>query len=235
MLFTLVILILLSIVISILSFIFSMYVRLATSGTLLVAFSADLLAIFFIAAWYAHQSFSINIVTGFGVYFWDAVAGVLATVLYLGILFLLYRFIPILCKIVNYIISFLATLSAAAFVVVVVGTFARFFVSLPPVGVRLPLLNDALLNEIANYVVYGMLAIPVYRRRVELMDDYFGDYVPIDPEVLRQLHEAQERQNAHNHPQRDRVVEHIKIIEVVERERKEATPVMDAEFTEEND
>lgn len=121
----------------------------------------DKLVIFLCTAYFVHNYFSIIYSSGYFIYFWDILAGLIAIAIYTFLFNGIYSLFPFLASILNYIFSYLGIMTVYCLVIVSIRGGENYF---------LPLLNNDTLNNIANYILIALIAIIPWRKREEYLE-----------------------------------------------------------------
>ena len=74
-------------------------------------FALDKLVVFIASWYYIHHYFSIKFSSGYAIYFWDVLAGILAVVIYSVFFKIIHRKLGLIGKILNFAISFLSSMT----------------------------------------------------------------------------------------------------------------------------
>lgn len=120
-------------------------------------FMFDKLAIFIAVAVNTHKYFSVNVASGKAVYFWDILAAIIAVALYAALFKFVRENFALLGRILNFVISFF---SAYIVYFLLVNIFVMHEESY-----YLPLLNNLVMNKIANWGVVCILSCVVWLKR----------------------------------------------------------------------
>ena len=75
-------------------------------------FALDKLVVFIASWYYIHHYFSIKFSSGYAIYFWDVLAGILAVVIYSVFFKIIHRKLGLIGKILNFAISFLSSMGS---------------------------------------------------------------------------------------------------------------------------
>lgn len=124
-------------------------------------FALDKLVIFVFIAYLVHNHFSIIHSSGYFVYLWDILSGLVAAAVYTFIFNKIYSLFPLLGSILNFIISYLGVMTVYCLLIVAIRGGDKYFI---------PLLNNETLNNIVNYILIGVLAIFPWRKREECLE-----------------------------------------------------------------
>lgn len=118
----------------------------------------------FIASWYyTHHYFSLKFSSGKAVYFWDVLAGILAVVIYSALFKIIHRKLGVIGKILNFAISFFSSMTVYCILVDGFVTKEKNYF--------LPLLNHDIANQVVNYIIIGIIALVVWKRREEFLTE----------------------------------------------------------------
>ena len=124
-------------------------------------FAMDKLAVFIASWYYTHHYFSIKFSSGYAVYFWDILAAIVAVVLYSVLFKLIHDKFGLIGKILNLAISFFSSMTVYCILVHGFITNEKSYF--------LPLLNNDLANQLANYIIIGIISLVVWKRREDYL------------------------------------------------------------------
>ena len=145
-------------------FICIMFLLFASAAIVKISlFTLDKLIIFISGWYYTHNYFSIKFSSGNAVYFWDILAALLAVGLYTVIFKAVHKKFFIIGKLLNFIISFTGAIFVYCMLTYIFITGEKSYF--------LPLLNHSLMNQVVNYVFIGILAIVVWVKREDNLQE----------------------------------------------------------------
>lgn len=124
-------------------------------------FAMDKLAVFIASWYYTHHYFSVKFSSGYAVYFWDILAAIVAVVLYSVLFKLIHDKFGLIGKVLNLAISFFSSMTVYCILVHGFITNEKSYF--------LPLLNNDLANQVANYIIIGIISLVVWKRREDYL------------------------------------------------------------------
>ena len=124
-------------------------------------FALDKLAVFIASWYYTHHYFSVRFSSGYAVYFWDILAVIVAGVLYTVLFKIIHDKFKLIGKILNLAISFFSSMTV--YCILVNGFITK------EESYFLPLLNNGLANLVVNYIIIGIIALVVWKRREDYL------------------------------------------------------------------
>ena len=124
-------------------------------------FALDKLAVFIASLYYTHHYFSVRFSSGYAVYFWDILAVIVAGVLYTVLFKIIHDKFKLIGKILNLAISFFSSMTV--YCILVNGFITK------EESYFLPLLNNGLANLVVNYIIIGIIALVVWKRREDYL------------------------------------------------------------------
>lgn len=142
----------------------------ALSSIKITAFTIDFFLIFFFTIYYLHGLISVKISSGNAVCFWNFVFGLVAVVIYGVVILFIHHIFPNVSKELNYVISFVRVSVAIPLAI----SFATLFIKMINSNVKttdnIQLLNNATAVKIVYIVIFILLAIPVWKIRMEKLN-----------------------------------------------------------------
>ena len=126
-------------------------------------FALDKLVVFIASWYYIHHYFSIKFSSGYAIYFWDVLAGILAVVIYSVLFKIIHRKLGLIGKILNFGISILSSMTVYC---ILVNSFIT-----KETDYFLPLLNHDIANQVVNYIIITIIALVVWKRREEFLEE----------------------------------------------------------------
>jgi len=126
----------------------------------------------FIASWYyTHHYFSVKFSSGYAIYFWDVLAAILAVIIYSALFKMIHRKLGLIGKILNFAISFLSSMTVYC---ILVNAFIT-----KETDYFLPLLNHDIANQAVNYIIITIIALVVWRRREDFLEEKEETFVQL--------------------------------------------------------
>lgn len=150
---------------------FGLYKLIALSSVKFTAFAIDFLLIFFYTIYYLHNLVSVKISSGYAIYFWDFVFGLIAIGIYGSIILTIHHLFPTISKVLNYIISVIGVSVAVPLAISFATATINMFNSNIKTTEHIQLLNNDLADKIVYIVIFVLLAIPVWQTRMEKLDN----------------------------------------------------------------
>lgn len=135
-------------------------------GTTLIKallFSVDKMMIFFISYYFVHNYLSVKMTSGNAIYFWNILFSLIAVFLYVVLFKLIYDRLGVFGKIVNFVISYVGVVAVYYLITSMFIQEKRFY--------YLQLLNNQEINKLVNYILIGIVAFFVWRKREENLKD----------------------------------------------------------------
>lgn len=130
-------------------------------------FALDKLTVFIASCYYMHTYFSTRFSSGYAVYFWDILGGILAVGIYSALFQVIHTKFCIVGKILNFVVSLIGAMTVYCLLTSAFITDGKsYFV---------PLLNHNLANQVVNYILIGILSFVVWRRREEYLRENEGE------------------------------------------------------------
>ena len=124
-------------------------------------FALDKLVVFIASWYYTHLYFSVKFSSGYAMYFWDVLAGILAAIIYSALFKMIHRKLGLIGKILNFAISFLSSMTVYCILVNSFVTNEKSYF--------LPLLNHSLMNQGVNYIIIAIISLVVWKRREDYL------------------------------------------------------------------
>ena len=126
-------------------------------------FSVDKMMIFFISYYFVHNYFSVKIASGNTIYFWNSSLSLIAVLIYTIFFKLIYDRIGVLGKIMNFAISYAGVVAAYYLITSMFVQEKGFY--------YLRLLDNQEINKTVNFILIGIVAFFVWRKREESLED----------------------------------------------------------------
>lgn len=146
------------------------YKLIALSSLKITAFAVDFLLIFIYTTTFMHGVLSVKISSGYVVYFWDIVFGILAMGIYGFLILLIHRVVPIVSKGLNYFITFLGVFVAIRLATSFATSFINIFNSNFKPTDHIQLLNNVTVDKVVYIFLAILIAIPVWNVRMEKLN-----------------------------------------------------------------
>lgn len=147
-----------------------LYKLIALLSLKITAFAVDFLLIFIYTTTFMHSAVSVKISSGYVVYFWDIVFGILAMGIYGFLILLIHRLLPIVSKVLNYFITFIGVSVAISLATSFATSFINIFNSNFKPTNHILLLNNVTADKVVYIVIAILIAIPVWNVRMEKLN-----------------------------------------------------------------
>ena len=121
-------------------------------------FSVDKMMVFFISYY-----FSVKVASGNAVYFWNISLSLIVVFIYAILFKLIYDRLGVFGKIINFVISYVGVVATYHLITSMFIQEKGFY--------YLQLLNNQDINKVVNYILMGIVAIFVWRKREESLED----------------------------------------------------------------
>lgn len=153
-----------------------LFIKLYKNITLLsfktMAFGIDFFVILFYTIYFFHPNIATKLVEGKLQYLLDAGAGILAVILYgLLILFINDTF-PRVSNILNLIVTFIGVGIALPFTIGLLTPVIQIFLHGFTFNGDIILSQNRMLSLFLKYVVFGIIALPVWRYRMSKLEEF---------------------------------------------------------------
>lgn len=126
-------------------------------------FSVDKMMVFFISYYFIHNYFSVKVASGNAVYFWNISLSLIVVFIYAILFKLIYDRLGVFGKIINFVISYVGVVATYHLITSMFIQEKDFY--------YLQLLNNQDINKVVNYILMGIVAIFVWRKREESLED----------------------------------------------------------------
>ena len=126
-------------------------------------FSVDKMMVFFISYYFIHNYFSVKVASGNAVYFWNISLSLIVVFIYTILFKLIYDRLGVFGKIINFVISYVGVVATYHLITSMFIQEKSFY--------YLQLLNNQDINKVVNYILIGIVAIFVWRKREESLED----------------------------------------------------------------
>ena len=136
-----------------------------------LAFGVDFFVIFFYSIYFFHPYVSVKLVDGKLQYLLDAGIGILAIPIYgLLILFINDTF-PMISSALNLSIAFVGVSIAVPFAIGLLSPVIQIFISGFTFNGNIILSQNHILSLFLKYMIFGLIALPVWRYRISKLEE----------------------------------------------------------------
>ncbi len=136
----------------------------------LLAFAIDYFVIVFYAIYYFHSAVTVKVVSGNWIYLVNAFVGLGTIVLYTVLMIFLYENFRVISNILNLFMAFVGVTIALPFTIGLLSPFLEMFIDGFKYNGEIILSNNHTTNLILVNLLYGLVAIPVWRYRMNKLE-----------------------------------------------------------------
>ncbi|HEM4667066.1 TPA: hypothetical protein U1069_000146 [Streptococcus suis] len=148
---------------------FWLWLFIARTSVKLACFAIDFCAVFIYTIYLLHQPISSKIANGNTIYFWDVLFGLIAVLIYGFLMVILSILLPRISKAINFVIVFLGVGIGICLATDFITFLLSIFHSSIEPTYRIQFLTNNLANDILYYVIFFLVSIPVWKKRMEYL------------------------------------------------------------------